>query len=159
MTIGQWIKSLFFKKKAEKPVTVETKIEPILDDPFETVDWDKLETNVSNETSTSTDESNERMFDGKIKRNVVIDGVEYQLTEKQMIFYNAIVKYQEQYPTGVLGWKIAYEFIKAKHNLSEQELKQLPKWKFTLSAHNKTMKYLISSGLVVKNNKFYKAKV
>jgi hypothetical protein len=151
MTLWQWIKSLFVKKAKQESAPMQ-KQEPV--QVQETINWNE-----------PIEVPEKKMFDGKTKQDLVVDGKTYHLTEKQMIFYNAIVKYQKQYSTGVLGWRIAYEFLKAKHNLSENELgfendlKKLPKWKFSLSSHNKTMKYLINSGLVTKNNSFYKAKV
>jgi len=155
-TVGQWLRSLFFKPKKEVIAPkVEITEEEILQDPFGQP-IEKMEKFTLNEIPELKIVSDfERTFDPKQKFRLEILGTDYLLTEKQLMFYNTIKKYQTE-NDGIKGWKISYEFVKQKHNLSDQDLAQLPKWKFKLSSHNKTMKYLLSSGIVyrVNGNKF-----
>jgi hypothetical protein len=158
-TVVQWLKSLFFKKKAQVVTPkVEITEEEVISDPFGQP-IKAMESFTLNEMPELKLVNQEKVYDTKHKFNLNILGSEYPLTEKQLIFYNIVKEFQND-KDGISGFKISYEFIKKKHGYGDSELAKLPKWKFKISSHHKTMKYLLSSGIVyrISNGKF-KAKV
>jgi hypothetical protein len=149
MTVWQWISSLFVKPKKQVQ-TLKAKSEVVIDPYFDTIK--KIETYTVNEMP-------EKIFDNKTKVEIMVDGKAYHLTEKQRVFYTAVVENQKKFTEGVLGWKIVYEFLKYKHGFDDSQMGNFSKSKFRISEHYKTMTYLYSSGLVKKVGKKFIAKV
>jgi hypothetical protein len=88
------------------------------------------------------------------RTEVVINDISISLTEKQIIFYNIILELTEEFGKAKAK-DICIRYVdKLNYNLAYVET---PEWMFRLSAHNKTMKYLLKSGIVIKLNKGYKA--
>lgn len=85
---------------------------------------------------------------------VVINDLSISLTEKQILFYNIILELTEEFGKAKAK-DICIRYVeKLNYNLAYV---QAPEWMYKLSAHNKTMKYLLKSGIVIKLNKGYKA--
>ena len=154
MSVWQWILSIFRKK--QKANQKEANVEAPMSDPFSS--------NSQNEKVNSKFTVNEmpekkvkREFKQKIKHEVVIEGKTHLLTIKQYIFYRCVVTFQTD--GDVSSKRIAREFLKIKYNLSEGEVQKRPDWELNLAAHHKTMKYLLSSGIIYKVGKKYRAKV
>jgi hypothetical protein len=154
MSVWQWILSIFGKK--QKAIQKEANVETPMSDPFSS--------NSQNEKVKPKFTINEmpekkvkREFKQKIKHEVIIDGKTHSLTTKQYIFYRCVVTFQG--PEDVSGKRIAREFLKIKYNLSEGEVQKRPDWELRLTAHHKTMKYLLDSGIIYKVGKKYRAKV
>jgi hypothetical protein len=88
------------------------------------------------------------------RTEVIINDISISLTEKQIIFYNIILELTEEFGKAKAK-DICIRYVeKLNYNLAYVET---PEWMFRLSAHNKTMKYLLKSGIVIKLNKGYKA--
>jgi len=157
MSVWQWIVSLFTKKAKTKTVSED---EIILSDPYAPLE---VETHTPENKSFTLNEMPEyeqiKQFKNKAKVVVEVAGIKHNLTEKQYIFYNAVCRHQLLNNAPVPGWKIAYEFVKEKHGLEDSELTKLPKWKFSLSSHNKTMKYLLANEIIYRVNGKFKARV
>lgn len=88
------------------------------------------------------------------RTEVVINDISISLTEKQIIFYNIILELTEEFGKAKAKDICVRYVAKLNYNLAYVET---PEWMFRLSAHNKTMKYLLKSGIVIKLNKGYKA--
>jgi len=76
------------------------------------------------------------------------------LTEKQFIFYS-VIKELTQELGKAKAKDICIRYVgELNKNIPDMEISE---WMFKLSAHNKTMKFLLKSGLVIKLSKGYKA--
>lgn len=77
-------------------------------------------------------------------------GKKYMLTEKQLFFYDKIKSSQTLHQPAS-GKEVATAFTVEKYkHLSVSEFKKLPKWKFKISPHMKTVRGLIKCGLITR---------
>lgn len=89
-------------------------------------------------------------FDKTKLFEVVSCGKRFMLTEKQLFFYDKIKSLQTlHYPAKGKDVATAFTVEKYKH-LSVSEFRKLPKWKFKISPHIKTVRGLIKCGLVTR---------
>lgn len=85
---------------------------------------------------------------------IVINNISWYLTEKQIIFYNIILELTEEFGRAKAK-DICIRYV--GHINKNSEGMETPEWMYKLSAHNKTMKFLLKSGVVIKLSKGYKA--
>jgi hypothetical protein len=78
----------------------------------------------------------------------------FYLTEKQFMFYSVIKELTQEYGKARAKDICIRYVISLNNNIPEMEEAD---WMYKLSAHNKTMKFLLKSGLVIKLSKGYKA--
>jgi hypothetical protein len=169
LSIVDFFKNLFTAKKPiAKTAPTETELSKMREDEQELKDLfcksENFETkDISKEITDLVDESEpviikefsnhkaRNSYSNTEKFDITIAGETYYLTEKQLAFYNIIRQIQLDSNKSVPGSVVAESFTRLKYfNLSESELNKLPKWKYKLSSHNKTMKFLYNSGIVYK---------
>lgn len=156
--LGLWATSFLFNRKSKK----EAQLESVLDE-------NKIQEDFENEVNDSAFKNenentekevlkNEMIFYTKKSKSLFIStGEEFQLTEKQLIFYNIIKGLQ-----GVYGFASSHDILRSFLNekygvLSNDEFKDIiAKTNQKLSSHGKTMKGMFKSGLLerISKNKY-----
>ena len=138
--LGSWVRS-FFISKSEKPIWLEEVLTKKQEENEETtvnenlLDLQQIKQEVKFETK-------------KNKKLTISTGETFELTEKQLLFYNIIKDIQEK--ATPLGDLILHNYLIEKYKyMSNIELRQLIQTtKPKLSAHNKTFKGMFKSGLL-----------
>jgi hypothetical protein len=90
------------------------------------------------------------------KKVVKIESIDtlFYLTEKQFMFYSVIKELTQEFGKAKAK-DICIRYVgELNKNIPDMEIAE---WMYKLSAHNKTMKFLLKSGLVIKLSKGYKA--
>jgi hypothetical protein len=113
---------------------------------------DSTNNEILKETIHPTTPRKER-FSSSHEYPVVVENNIFSLTEKQFMFYTVIKELTEEFGKAKAK-DICIRYI-GELNFHSENL-DTPEWMFKLSAHNKTMKFLLKSGLVIKLNKGYK---
>lgn len=161
MTIWQWIKSLFGSKNEETQKENNSEKQQVKDQRSTSdvsIDNDPFCKTVNQPNESIKPVKHEpKFFDPKYKKSYYFNDQEYLLTDKQIVFYEAIKRLNQKYPDGVYGFRVTIEFLKNKYGYSNDEILRMPKDKLKIGAHYKTLKYLISSGLIIQEGSKFKA--
>lgn len=158
ISLGAWISSFFTKKTYVKPEVeyestdeIKESIPEIWENPYVS----KTEEELIEEPSITEKPLQLNPTEFSTQKNVVLalsSGKTFDVTEKQLLFYNIIKEFQKE-KGSVKGHEIVDKFIRIKYpHLSESELvKKVAQNK--LSHHGKTTKGLFKLGILTRIDK------